>query len=36
MLYDDAPGNVALDFHYGDADKVAAAFASAKHTVKVN
>ena len=35
VLYDDAPGNVALDFHYGDADKVAAAFASAKHTVKV-
>ncbi len=35
VLYDDAPGNVALDFHYGDADKVAAAFAGAKHVVKV-
>jgi carbon-monoxide dehydrogenase large subunit len=35
VLYDDVPGNVALDFHYGDADKVAAAFASAKHAVKV-
>ena len=36
LLYDDAPGNVALDFHYGDADKVAAAFAGAKRVVKVN
>ena len=35
VLYDDAPGNVALDFHYGDAGKVAAAFAGAKHAVKV-
>jgi aerobic carbon-monoxide dehydrogenase large subunit len=34
-LYDDAPGNIALDFHYGDANKVAAAFAGAKHAVKV-
>ncbi|MBI3710305.1 MAG: xanthine dehydrogenase family protein molybdopterin-binding subunit, partial [Proteobacteria bacterium] len=31
LLYDEAPGNVALDYHYGDADKVAAAFAQAAH-----
>jgi carbon-monoxide dehydrogenase large subunit len=35
QLYDDAPGNMALDFHYGDAEKVAAAFASAAHVAKV-
>ena len=27
QLYDDVPGNVGLDFHYGDSEKVAAAFA---------
>jgi carbon-monoxide dehydrogenase large subunit len=31
QLYDEAPDNVALDYHYGDADKVAAAFAQAAH-----
>src|ERR1051325_9587251 len=36
QLYDDAPGNVALDYHYGDADKVAAAFASAAHVTKLD
>jgi carbon-monoxide dehydrogenase large subunit len=35
QLYDDAPGNLALDFHYGDAEKVAAAFASAAHVATV-
>src|SRR5262245_8847702 len=35
QLYDDAPANTALDFHYGDGEKVAAAFATAKHTVKI-
>jgi carbon-monoxide dehydrogenase large subunit len=35
QLYDDAPGNMALDWHYGDAEKVAAAFASAAHVAKV-
>jgi len=35
QLYDDAPANMALDFHYGDAEKVAAAFASAAHVAKV-
>jgi carbon-monoxide dehydrogenase large subunit len=34
-LFDSVPGNVCLDFHYGEADKVAAAFASAKHKVKL-
>ena len=29
QLYDDAPGNLALHFHYGDSDKVNAAFAAA-------
>jgi carbon-monoxide dehydrogenase large subunit len=35
QLYDEAPGNVALDYHYGDADKVAAAFAAAAHVTKL-
>ena len=35
LIYDDAPGNVALDFHYGDAEKVAAAFAKAKHVTRL-
>jgi carbon-monoxide dehydrogenase large subunit len=36
QLYDDAPGNLALDFHYGDSEKVKAAFASAAHVAKVD
>src|ERR1700730_4359733 len=35
QLYDEAPGNVALDYHYGDADKVAAAFAAAAHVTRL-
>jgi len=35
QLYDDVPGNLVLDFHLGDADKVAAAFASAAHVTKL-
>ncbi len=35
QLYDDVPGNVALNYHYGDADKVAAAFAKAKHVARL-
>lgn len=31
QLYDHVPGNVVLDFRYGDVDKVAEAFASAAH-----
>src|SRR5262245_48871159 len=33
-LYDEAPGNIVLDFHYGDADKVAAAFDQAYHVTR--
>jgi aerobic carbon-monoxide dehydrogenase large subunit len=36
QLYDDVPGNVGLDFHYGDSGQVAAAFADAAHTVKLD
>lgn len=36
LLYDDVPGNVGLDFHYGDADKVAAAFAGAAHVTRLD
>jgi len=35
LLYDEAPDNLALDYHYGDADKVAAALARAYHVTKV-
>ena len=35
LLYDDVPGNVSLDYHYGDGAKVAATFAAAAHTVKL-
>jgi carbon-monoxide dehydrogenase large subunit len=35
QLYDDVPGNVALDYHYGDADQVAAAFARAAHVTRL-
>jgi carbon-monoxide dehydrogenase large subunit len=36
QLYDHIPGNVALDYHYGDAAKVDAAFASAAHVTKLD
>ena len=36
QLYDDASGNLALDYHYGDADKVAAAFAAAAHVTRLS
>jgi carbon-monoxide dehydrogenase large subunit len=35
QLYSDAPGNFSLDYHYGDADKVNAAFASAAHVTRM-
>ncbi|MGN6461491.1 MAG: xanthine dehydrogenase family protein molybdopterin-binding subunit [Pseudolabrys sp.] len=31
QLYDDVPGNLILDYHYGDAAKTADAFAKAAH-----
>ena len=36
QLYDDVPGNVACDYHFGNADKVAEAFRNAFHTTKLN
>jgi carbon-monoxide dehydrogenase large subunit len=36
ILYDDVPGNVALDYHYGDSEAVKAAFARAAHVTKLN
>jgi len=35
LLHDDAPGNLCLDFHYGDSEKVAAAFADAAHVTRL-
>ncbi len=35
VLYDEVPANVGLDFHFGDSDKVAAAFASAAHVTRL-
>ncbi len=35
LLWDEAPGNIALDYHYGDKDKVAEAFAKAAHVVRL-
>ena len=36
QLYDHIPGNVALDYHYGDTEKVNAAFASAAHVTRLD
>jgi carbon-monoxide dehydrogenase large subunit len=36
QLYDEVPGNVALDFLFGEPDKVAAAFASAFHKTELS
>ncbi len=35
QLYDEVPGNVALDYHYGDAQAVADAFAAAAHVTRL-
>ena len=35
QLYDDVPGNVALDYHFGDAEAVKAAFAKAAHVTRL-
>ena len=35
LIYDDVPGNVSLDYHYGDAEAVKAAFAAAAHVTKL-
>src|SRR6202021_973779 len=36
QLYDHIPNNVALDYHYGDAARIDAAFAAAAHVTKVD
>jgi len=36
QLYDDVPGNVQLDFLWGEPDKVAEAFAKAAHVTKLS
>ena len=35
QLYNDVPGNISLDYHYGDAEAVKAAFAKAAHVTKL-
>ncbi|HVZ54337.1 MAG TPA: xanthine dehydrogenase family protein molybdopterin-binding subunit [Pseudolabrys sp.] len=35
LVFDEVPNNIALDFHYGDAAKVAGAFAQAKHVTRL-
>jgi carbon-monoxide dehydrogenase large subunit len=35
QLHDELPGSVAAEFHYGDVDKVAAAFADAAHVTRL-
>ncbi len=35
LLYDEVPGNIALDYRHGDTEKVAEAFAKAAHVVKL-
>lgn len=35
QLHGDVPNNIALDYHYGDTDKVAAAFARAAHVTRL-
>jgi carbon-monoxide dehydrogenase large subunit len=36
LLYDEAPGNLALDYHSGDAEAVATAFAMAAHVARLD
>ncbi|MBL8808218.1 MAG: xanthine dehydrogenase family protein molybdopterin-binding subunit [Rhodospirillales bacterium] len=36
QIHAEAPGNVSLDFHHGDSEKVAAAFAGAAHVVRAD
>src|SRR6266403_5723758 len=35
QIYDDVPDNVGLDFHFGDSEAVAAAFAKAAHVTRL-
>ncbi|GGC41836.1 carbon monoxide dehydrogenase [Siccirubricoccus deserti] len=36
QLYDHIPGNTVLDFHFGDAEKIAAAFAGAAQVTRLS
>lgn len=36
QIYAEAPDNVAFDYHFGDSEKVAAAFSAAAHVVKLH
>ena len=36
LIHDDAPGNLVLDFHFGDAEAVKKAFAEAAHVTRLN
>ncbi|MBS0220698.1 MAG: xanthine dehydrogenase family protein molybdopterin-binding subunit [Proteobacteria bacterium] len=35
QVFDDVPGNICVDFHYGDSEKVAEAFAKAAHVTRL-
>ncbi len=35
LVFDEVPSNIALDYHYGDADKVREAFAKAAHVTRL-
>jgi aerobic carbon-monoxide dehydrogenase large subunit len=35
QLYDDVPSNIALDYHFGDAEAAKAAFAAAAHVTRL-
>src|SRR5438874_1092977 len=35
LIHAEAPGNIALDYHYGDTEQVAAAFAKAAHVTRL-
>jgi carbon-monoxide dehydrogenase large subunit len=35
LVHDDVPGNVILDYHYGNTEKVTAAFAAAAHVSRL-
>jgi len=35
LVHDDVPGNLVLDFHYGDAEAVAKAFAASAHVTRL-
>src|SRR5438067_140040 len=36
VIYNEVPDNVALDYHYGDSAKIAAAFSSAAHVTRLD